>query len=80
MIKDYNILSLNNAFIKNYVELHNKDIPKAKFKIGKVVNVTPFNKSIESGMGKILAVCNTGDGIEYAVEGFNVLFWEEELS
>ena len=66
-----------NFLLNTYVPVHNKDIPKAKFKIGQEVMMNG-NRHIR---GKILAVNDTGlsDGIEYFTDFHSSLLWEVEL-
>lgn len=71
----------DKEWIKEFVELYNRDIPPAKYRIGDVIKYTHSHEG--SGTGKILAV-NDADGagytgIEYAIEGLNFLLWESEI-
>lgn len=64
--------------IHKFIRLSNKDIPQAKYKIGEKVKYT---HPLLDGEGVILAVSDTGDGIEYAVDNQqDFLLWESEIT
>ena len=70
-------------WLSAFVELHNTDIPGAKFKIGDFVHYGHKELGFE-GDGHVRAVNNVGDEtdvFEYAVGGvINLLFYEDELT
>lgn len=70
---------LPDYVLHHYMNSHNKDLKHARFKIGEKVKVNPDNKEFDSGYGIVLAVSDTGDGMEYLIEGWSILFWEHEL-
>ncbi|MCK5020840.1 MAG: hypothetical protein KAS32_27715 [Candidatus Peribacteraceae bacterium] len=67
---------VNYKAILLFVEMHNKDIPNAAYKIGETVT---FQHPLGNGKGEIIGVADTGDGIEYAVEYIPYLLWESEI-
>ena len=67
---------MNADIMYDFVVTHKKDLPQAKFKIGESVN---YEHEYQNGHGEILAVADTGDGIEYAIDGMRYLLWESEI-
>jgi hypothetical protein len=61
-----------------YVELHNTNLPGARFKIGDFVH---YDHPLIAGDGHVRAVNHIDDNeYEYAIGGvINLLFWENEL-
>lgn len=71
-----------SVIVESFLHGHTTDIPQAKFKIGDTVRVFPISEYRDfrgPQVSKVLAVSDTGDGIEYALDGWDVLLWEEEL-
>jgi hypothetical protein len=60
--------------IEEFVRLHSGNIEGAKYSINQSVNVPRLHCG-----GRILAINDTGDGIEYVVEGVPFLLWESEI-
>lgn len=64
------------SIIEGFIKFSNKDIDNAKYKIGDFVD---YKHPECCGSGEVLAVSDTGDGIEYAVGGMPFLLWESEI-
>lgn len=67
---------------KNFIELHNRDLEKAKFKIGEKVLIKDFlcDEGEPPHFTAIIeAVNDTGDGIEYMLKNHGHLYWEDQL-
>jgi len=70
------------VIVQSVIDTCNKDLTQAKFKIGDVVRAFPNHVEDEfrgPKVTRVIAVNDTGDGIEYALDGWFVLLWEEEL-
>lgn len=64
--------------IAEFIDLYDRDIDGAMYKINDTVQYT--KKNGDQAIGKILAVNLTEDHIyEYAIEGYHLLLWEYEL-
>jgi len=65
-----------SKFVDGFITTHNKNIDKALYRIGDHVE---YKHPDFGGEGKILAVSDTGDGIEYAITDAPFLLWESEI-
>lgn len=67
------------SWLPQYRQMFNKDLEKAKFKIGDLV-LFEHPHLEEPIKGIVQAVNDTGEGIEYLVAGAPFLAWESQLS
>lgn len=72
---------MKSAFREEFIKLYNRDIPSAKYKLGQRVRYKQETPGVVAilGCGTILAINDTGDGIEYAVDKLDCLLWESEI-
>lgn len=61
------------AFLKSFA----KDVSTAKYRLGQRVKY--IHPHAPNGEGEVLAVNDTGEGVEYLVSGLGCLLWESEI-
>ena len=65
-----------NEMIKSIVSCWKNNDTDSRFKIGQYVF---FHSHLGYGYGTVFGVNNTGEGMEYALEGLSYLLWEKQL-
>ena len=74
--KDFYRGAIVMDFIVQFERMNKRNIRKAKYKIGDMVC---YSHDLGQGNGRITGISDTGDGVEYSVDDFFVLLWEDEL-
>lgn len=72
---------IRDVITSEFIPNNKKNIEGAKFKIGEEVMFVPLRPQTPAPnmKAKILAMSNTGGGVEYAIDVHDFLVWEEEL-